>query len=84
MYFGLAGVEPEIMNGGLGRLMVRSVEALAKSEGFSAVALGTVREFGLVEYYEKLAYRVTHEQQYPIGHWDFVVPHRHCEMIKAL
>ncbi len=84
MYFGLAGVEPERMNNGFGRMMVNRVETLAKTEGYPAVALGTVREFGLVDYYEKLSYRVTHEQEFPAGHWDFAVPHHHCEMIKRL
>ncbi len=84
LYFGLAGVEPELMNRGLGRMMVNHFESVARKEGFRTAALGTVREFGLVEYYEKLSYTVTHEQLYPIGHWDFVVPHYHCEMIKAL
>lgn len=84
LYLGLAGVEPAMMNSGLGRMMVRHVESVARAEGFPAVALGTVREFGLVDYYEKLAYRVTHEQEYPVGHWDFIVPHHHCEMIKFL
>ncbi|MGE0598143.1 MAG: GNAT family N-acetyltransferase [Dehalococcoidia bacterium] len=84
LYYGLAGVEPEIMNRGLGRMMVNYVETVARTEGFPSVALGTVREFGLVDYYEKLSYRVTDEHLYPAGHWDFVVPHHHCEMIKVL
>jgi len=84
LYFGLAGVEPEIMNRGLGRLLVRNVEALAQAEGYPRVALGTLREFGLVEYYEKLDYRVFHEATYPAGHWDLVVEHHYCEMVKDL
>lgn len=84
LYFGLAGVEPEMMNQGLGRLMVQHVEELARAEGFPRIALGTVREFGLVDYYERLAYDVLHEEEYPVGHWDFVVPHHYCEMVKHL
>jgi GNAT superfamily N-acetyltransferase len=84
LYFGLAGVEPALMNGGHGKRMVAHVEQLARDEGFSRVALGTVREFGLVDYYEKLDYRVFHEAEHPVGHWDFVVPHHYCEMVKAL
>lgn len=84
LYFGLAGVEPELMNGGLGRMLVGHVERLAREEGFPAVALGTVREFGLVDYYEKLDYRVVHEAEFPVGHWDFIVPHRYCEMVKPV
>jgi hypothetical protein len=84
LYFGLAGVEPALMNGGFGRMIVSQVELIAAQERHSAVALGTVREFGLVEYYEKLNYRVVHEDVYPAGHWDFVVPHHYCEMVKQL
>lgn len=84
LYFGLAGVEPGLMNGGLGRQLVGHVERIAREEGFPAVALGTVREFGLVEYYEKLDYQVVHEAEFPVGHWDFIVPHRYCEMVKPV
>jgi hypothetical protein len=48
------------------------------------VALGTVREFGLVEYYQRFDYYVVHEAAYEAGHWDFVVDHRYCEMVKDL
>lgn len=84
LYFGLAGVEPEIMNSGLGRLLVRNVESLARQEGYPRVALGTLREFGLVEYYQKLDYEIIHEETYPAGHWDLVVEHHYCEMVKHL
>lgn len=84
LYFGLAGVEPELMNSGLGRLLVGHVERIAREEGYPAVALGTVREFGLVEYYQKLDYQVVHEAEFPVGHWDFIVAHRYCEMVKRV
>lgn len=84
LYFGLAGVEPELMNAGLGRLLVRHVERIAREERFPAVALGTLREFGLVEYYLKLDYRIVHEADFPAGHWDLIVPHRYCEMVKPV
>ncbi|GIW17530.1 GNAT family N-acetyltransferase [Tepidiforma sp.] len=84
LYFGMAAVEPARMNGGLGRRMVAFAEELGRKEGYRAVALGTVREFGLVDYYERLGYRVIHEVEHPAGHWDFLVPHRYCEMVKPL
>lgn len=84
LYFGLAGVEPELMNSGLGRLLVGHVERIAREEGFPAVALGTLREFGLVEYYAKLDYQIVHETDFPEGHWDLIVPHRYCEMVKPV
>ena len=84
LYFGLAGVEPALMNGGFGRMIVKQAELIAAEEGLPKLALGTVREFGLVDYYEKLNYNVFHEESYPAGHWDFVVPHHYCEMVKHL
>jgi len=84
LYFGLAGVEPTLMNGGYGRMMVGHALELARAEGFRGVSLGTVREFGLVEYYEKLGFRVIHEEKFPAGHWEFVVEHQYCEMVKHL
>lgn len=84
LYFGLAGVEPDVMNRGFGRLMVEHAEQMAASGGFGRVALGTVREFGLVEYYQRFQYYVIHEAPYEAGHWEFVVDHRYCEMVKDL
>ena len=82
LYFGLAGVEPELMNNGIGRMIVSQVEEIARAEGFPRVALGTLLEFGLVAYYEKLSYRTVHTEVYPPGHWSIVVEHSHFEMVK--
>ncbi len=84
LYFGLAGVEPEFMNKGIGRIIVTQVEEIARAEGFPRVALGTLREFGLVAYYEKLNYRTVHTEVYPPGHWSIVVEHCHFEMVKEV
>ncbi len=84
LYFGMAAVEPDRMNQGLGKLLLRRAEELAAAEGYPAVALGTVREFGLVAYYERLGYRVIHESLHPAGHWDFLVPHHYCELVREL
>jgi GNAT superfamily N-acetyltransferase len=84
LYFGLAGVEPDLMNKGLGKLLVSQVEDIARAERYPAVALGTLREFGLVEYYERFGYSIIHEIAQPAGHWDIIVPHRHCEMVKRI
>jgi GNAT superfamily N-acetyltransferase len=84
LYYGLAGVEPETMNRGFGRLMVEHAERIAAAEGYRRVALGTVREFGLVDYYARFSYYVVHEEHFEPGHWDFVVPHLYCEMVKDL
>ena len=84
LYLGLVGVEPAIMNRGLGRKVVQAFEDLARTEGYPRVALGTLREFGLVDYYDRLGYRVHAETVYAPGHWDIVVEHHNCEMVKDL
>jgi GNAT superfamily N-acetyltransferase len=84
MYYGFAGVEPEIMNGGLGKMMLEFVERLAAQEGARGVSLATIREFGLVDYYTRFGYRVIREEEFPEGHWDFLVPHHYCDMVKDL
>lgn len=84
LYVGLVGVEPELMSRGAGRRMMEEIERIALAEGFRRVALGTLRQFGLVEYYGRLGYRVIHEYSFPAGHWDVVVDHTVCDMVKDL
>lgn len=84
LYFGMAAVDDDRVNRGIGRAMVALAEEVARTEGYPAVGLGTVREFGLVPYYERLGYRVIHEAEHPAGHWDFLVPHRYCELVKRV
>jgi GNAT superfamily N-acetyltransferase len=83
-YFGLAGVEPALMRSGLGRTLVAHCEAMAHDEGFDRVALSTVREFGLVEYYSRFGYEIVSEVEHPAGHWEFLAPHHYCQMVKRL
>lgn len=84
LYFGIAAVEPEFMNRGLGRRLVGFAEQVAAEERFRGIGLGTLREFGLVPYYQKLGYSLVREESYPAGHWEFLVPHSYCEMVKTL
>lgn len=84
LYYGFAGVEPEIMNRGLGKLMLEYVEQLASRERFSGVSLATIRQFGLVDYYGKFGYQVTREEVFPEDHWNFLIPHNYCDMVKRL
>ena len=84
LYYGFAGVEPGLMSRGLGRMMVDYVERLAAREGYTGVSLATIREFGLVGYYERFGYRVSREEVFPEGHWGFIVPHHYCDMVKPV
>lgn len=84
LYFGLAAVSRREMRSGLGKQLVAAAEALAAARGYRHVALTTVREFGLVEYYARLGYVAMHVDRYEAGHWGIVVPHCHYAMVKAL
>ncbi len=84
LYFGLAAVQRSEMGGGIGRRLLAEAERIAAERRFTRVVLGTVREFGLVEYYARLGYIVYHHEDQPAGHWGLTVPHRYCDMVKAL
>lgn len=84
LYFGLAAVDAHDVNLGLGRALVAEAERIATARGYEQVVLGTVREFGLVEYYARLGYIAMHVEEHPAGHWGVIVPHQYCEMVKAL
>ena len=84
LYYGFAGVEPDLMNRGFGRLMVEYVEQIAERERYAGVSLATIRQFGLVDYYTKHGYAVCREEVFPAGHWDFIVPHNYCGMVKRV
>jgi predicted N-acetyltransferase YhbS len=84
LYFGLAAVDSLEVSAGIGKRLVAEAERIASERGYAQVLLGTLREFGLVEYYARLGYIVMAQQDFPAGHWSVLVPHRHCEMVKAL
>ncbi|MCC6421134.1 MAG: hypothetical protein IT429_23100 [Gemmataceae bacterium] len=83
LYFGLAAVDPLEMNSGFGRRLTAEAERLAAERGFALVALSTVREFGLVDYYARRGYIMTAFEDHPAGHWGIVVPHRVAYMVKT-
>jgi predicted N-acetyltransferase YhbS len=84
LYFGLAAVDPMEMNAGIGRALIAFGEDLAAERGYERVVLGTVREFGLVEYYARLGYVAMAMRAYPAGHWDITVPHHHYHMVNEV
>ena len=84
LYFGLAAVRPEHMRSGLGRALVAEAERIAAERGFKYVVLGTLEEFGLVPYYERLGYEVAATIDFEPGHWGITAPHRFAQMLKRL
>ncbi len=86
MYFGLAAVEPGLMRSGIGRRLVAFGESEAARRGFREVLLGTVREMGNVEYYQRAGYRTTAVLRFPANanHWGINIDHEYHEMVKQL
>lgn len=84
LYFGLAAVSPARMRRGTGRRLVAEAERLARDRGYGRVLLSTLREFGLIDYYEAQGYQVINQQQFEAGHWSVTVPHLYVEMEKRL
>jgi predicted N-acetyltransferase YhbS len=84
LYFGMAAVEPDLMRTGIGRALLAEAERLARARGFSHVALNTLVEFDLVDYYARLGYVPVAHEDFEAGHWGVTAPHRLVHMEKQL
>ncbi len=84
LYFGLAAVRPDAMGHGIGRQLVAEAERIGRERGYRSMVLTTMREFGLVAYYQPQGYAVAGFEDYAAGHWGMTVPHRVAYMVKAL
>ena len=84
LYFGLAAVDSAETGSGVGKRLVAEAEAIARDRGYRRVILGTVREFGLVEYYSRLGYITFRQQTFAAGHWGIRVPHQYHDMVREL
>lgn len=84
LYLGLVAVKPREARHGLGRQLVAAAERVAAERGYRRVVLSTLREFGLVGYYEAQGYTVTNTTEFEAGHWSVTVPHLFVEMEKRL
>ena len=84
LYFGIAGVRPGRMGGGIGAALLAETERIARAEGFHRVILTTIEEMGNVAYYNRFGYRTVSVEELAIGHWSLTIPtHFHC-MVKDL
>ena len=84
LYFGMAGVRPDRMGGGIGSRMLSESEAIATREGFEHVILTTIEEMGNVAYYERFGYRSVSVTPLPVGYWGLTIPAREHGMVKDL
>jgi GNAT superfamily N-acetyltransferase len=84
LYFGLAGVRPDRMGGGIGRRLVEEAHRIARDEGFERIILTTIEEMGNVAYYKRFGYRSVYMRQLPAGYWSLTKPVHYHAMVKEL
>lgn len=84
LFLGLAAVEDGYTRSGLGTVLLREAERLARSRGYSSVVLGAVREFDLVPYFETRGFAVIHTELFEANHWSIQLLHHYCVMQRAL
>ena len=84
LYLGLAAVRPLAMGAGIGRGLIERAVELARERGYQSVVFGTVREFNLEPFYERLGFHVATVEQYPAGHWNLTIDHTHSPMSRVL
>ena len=60
-HYGLLAVDVSLHRSGIGSFLVEHAETLALDAGATAVRIETVKQAGLVPFYEQRGYRVVHE-----------------------
>ncbi len=84
LYFGVAAIRPAAMRSGIGRLLLRRAEELARERGYSEMVLTTIEEMGLVEYYAAEGYSTLDTRLFGPDHWAIDIPHTLHTMGKRL
>jgi GNAT superfamily N-acetyltransferase len=84
LYFGLVGVRPDRMGGGIGRRLCEAAERIARAEGFQRIILTTIEEMGNVAYYGRLGYQSVYVKDLPVGYWSLTKPVHYHGMVKEL
>ncbi|MDE3094527.1 MAG: GNAT family N-acetyltransferase [Chloroflexota bacterium] len=87
-HYGLLAVDVTLQRSGIGSLLVGHAESAARAAGASAVRIVTVKQAGLIPFYERRGYRVIAEtdgQTWNGGaDWGAAIPWQMAEMEKAL
>jgi GNAT superfamily N-acetyltransferase len=84
VYLGLAAVRPERMRSGIGRQLFDETERIIAERGFEHAVFGTLREFGLVPFFEGRGYTIVAQDDFEAGHWGMATSHRFYQMAKRL
>jgi GNAT superfamily N-acetyltransferase len=84
LYFGMAGVRPDRMGGGVGGRLLAEAERIAQAEGFDRVILMTIEEMGNVAYYQRFGYGSVSIKALPAGYWGLTIPTHEHAMAKEM
>ncbi len=87
-HFGLLAVDVSRHKTGLGALLVEHAETVARDAGAKAIRLETVRQAGLVPFYERRGYRMIGETDGQVWNggadWGAAIPWQMVDLEKAL
>lgn len=87
-HFGLLAVDVSLHRSGLGSRLAGHAEQAARESGASAVRVETVKQAGLIPFYERRGYRVIGETDGQIWNggadWGAVIPWQMVDMEKRL
>jgi GNAT superfamily N-acetyltransferase len=88
IHFGLLAVDVSRHKTGLGALLVEHAETVARDAGAKAIHLETVRQAGLIPFYERRGYRIIGETDGQVWNggadWGAVVPWQMVDLQKSL
>lgn len=83
-YYGLAGVADGLNGTGIGGMLLREAERIARARMKRSLVLTTLREFGLPPYYERRGFVTRDTKMFEAGHWNVSVEHEYHVMQKPL
>jgi GNAT superfamily N-acetyltransferase len=87
-HYGLLAVDVSLHRSGLGSLLVEHAETMARDAGASAVRIETVKQAGLIPFYQRRGYRVVGETDGQFWNggadWGAIIPWQMVDMEKRL
>ena len=87
-HYGLLAVAASLHRSGLGSMLAEHAEAVARTAGASALRIETVKQAGLIPFYERRGFRVIAETDGQVWNggadWGAAIPWQMVEMEKTL
>ena len=87
-HYGLLAVDVSLHRSGIGSLLIEHAETIARDAGATAVRIETVKQAGLISFYERRGYRVVGETEGQIWNggadWGAIIPWQMVDMEKRL